>query len=158
MATILGKILPNDIAQYIYYVALNDYLQTKILIFSYNIFLIFEKHFKIIENDKKNYYLHTLFNADINRIVNVLNFVKINFIDPYKKWNINFEKKYIDQIKHWSSRILAINKKYIDDLHTNVGIEYKLLLKQKILIESIDKILDNCEYPFLMSKFASVIL
>lgn len=157
MATLLAKILPSDISQYIYYLALNDFLQNKINIYSYNMFLIFDKHLKII-NDKKNHYLHTMFNADINRIVSVLNFVKINFIDPYKKWNINFEKKYIDQIKHWSSSILAINKKYIDDLHTIVGLEYKLLLKQKLLIESIDKLLDNYEYPFLMSKFASVTL
>ena len=156
MATILTKILPNDIAQYIYYIALNDYLQNKIHIFSYNIFLIFEKHFKIIKNDKNNYNLHSLFNTDINRIISVLNFVKINFIDSYKKWNINFEKKYIDVIKHWTSKILAINKKYIDDLQYNMGIEYKLLLKQKMLLESIDKLLDNYEYPFLMSKFASV--
>ena len=156
MATLLGKILPSDIAQYIYYIALNDYIQNKILIFSYNIFLIFEKHFKIIENDKKNYNLHSLFNTDINRIISVLNFVKINFIDPYKKWNINFEKKYIDEVKRWSSKILVINTKYIDDLECNMGIEYKLLIKQKILIESIDKLLNNCEYPLLVSKFASV--
>lgn len=156
MATLLAKILPSDISQYIYYLALNDYLQNKIIIFSYNIFLIFEKHFKIIENDKNNYNLHTLFNTDINRIISVLNFVKVNFIDPYEQWNINFEKKYIDEIKDWSSIILAINKKYIDDLHNNVGIEYKLLLKQKILIESIDKLLDKQEYTFLISKFASI--
>jgi hypothetical protein len=143
MATLLGKILPSDIAQHIYFIALNDYIQNKIIIFSYNIFLIFEKHFKIIKNDKKNYNLYLLFNTDINRIISVLNFVKINFIDPYKKWNINFEKKYIDEVKCWSSKILGINTKYIDDLQSNIGLEYKLLINQKILIESIDKLLNN---------------
>lgn len=153
MATLLAKILPIDIAQYIYIIALNDYLQNKIIIFSYNIFLIFEKHFKIMKNDKNNYDLCLLFDTEINRIIYVLNFIKLNLIDPYKKWNINFEKKYVDEVKHWSSTILAFNKKYLKNLHSHIGIEYKLLLKQKILIESIDKMFDNYKYSFLTSKF-----
>lgn len=141
MSTLLSKILPSDIAEYIYYIALNDYLQNKIVIFSYNIFLIFEKHFKIIENDKNNYNLHSLFNTDINRIVSILNFLKKNFIDPYQKWNIKFEKKYIDEVKHWRSDILKFNQKYIDELNSTMSTEYKLLLNQKLLIKNIDKIL-----------------
>ena len=139
MATILTKILPSDVAQYIYYIALNDYLQNKVIIYSYNIFLIFEKHFKIIENDKKIYYLHTVFNTDINLIISVLKFIKINFIDPYKKWNISFEKNYNDEVKHWRSKIILFHQKYIDKIISNDSIEYKLLLKQKMLVESVDQ-------------------
>ena len=141
MTTLLSKLLPNDIADYIYYIALNEYLQQKIDIYSINMFLIFEKHINYIKQDSNIYNIISLLYSDINRVMSSLIFIQVNFIDPYKKWNINFKKSYIDEVKEWRSAILKFNQKYIDDLSSSMSIQYKLLLKQKILIENIDKIL-----------------
>jgi hypothetical protein len=143
MATLLSKLLPNEIAEYIYYISLNEYLQQKIDIYSINMFLIFEKHINYIKLDSNIYNIISLLYSDINRIISVLNFTKVNFIDPYKKWNIKFEKKYIDEVNEWRSAILKFIQKYIDELNSTMSIQYfyKLLLKQKILIKNIDEIL-----------------
>lgn len=141
MTTLLSKILPSDIAEYIYYIALNEYLQQKIDIYSINMFLIFEKHFSYIKQDSNIYNIISLLYSDINRVISSLIFIQVNFIDPYKKWNIKFEKKYIDEVNEWRSAILKFNKKYIDKLNSTMSIQYKLLLKQKLIIKNIDKIL-----------------
>lgn len=141
MTTLLSKLLPNDIADYIYYIVLNEYLQQKIDIYSINMFLIFEKHINYIKQDSNIYNIISLLYSDINRVMSSLIFIQVNFIDPYKKWNINFKKSYIDEVKEWRCAILKFNQKYIDDLSSSISIQYKLLLKQKTLIENIDKIL-----------------
>lgn len=147
MATLLAKLLPSDISQYIYYLALNDFLQNKINIYSYNMFLIFDKHLKIINNKNKEYNIPLLIITDLNKIISNLAFVKNNFINPYKKWNINFEKNYLKSIKHWSSEFLSFTKKYIEKIKSNISfeisLEYKLLLKQKYLIEMVDNLINN---------------
>lgn len=141
MSTLLSKILPSDIAEYIYYIALNGYLQQKIDIYSINMFLVFEKHFNYIKQDSCIYNITSLLYSDINRVISSLIFIQVNFIDPYKKWNINFKKSYIDEVIEWKSAILKFNQKYIDELNSTMSIQYKLLLKQKLLIKNIDKIL-----------------
>lgn len=143
MATLLSKLLPNEIAEYIYYISLNEYLQQKIDIYSINMFLIFEKHINYIKLDSNIYNITSLLYSDINRVISSLIFIQVNFIDPYKKWNINFKKSYIDEVIEWKSAILKFNQKYIDELNSTISIEYKLLIKQKLLIKNIDKILFN---------------
>lgn len=157
MATLLGRKFPHDIAEYIYHFALNKYLQEKINIYSINLDLIFEKHNKyFINNDQTVYNLDTLLTNDINIVISILKYIKNHFIYPYKKWNIWFAEDYVKSIKIWTSKLLELNKKYIDSYSDYNTINYKYLLMQKMLIEGINKLLDDDEYPFLMSKFESL--
>jgi hypothetical protein len=157
MATLLARKLPDDIAGYIYHIALNKYLQEKIDIYSINLHLIFEKHNKyFIKNDQMIYNLDMLLTNDINIVILILRYIKNNFIDPYKKWDICFTEDYINTVMVWTSKLLQLNKKYINSYSDYNTIDYKYLLMQKTLIESINYLLDDDDYPFLTSKFTSI--
>ena len=56
----------------------------------------------------------------------------------------------------WTSKLLQLNKKYINSYSDYNTIDYKYLLMQKTLIESINYLLDDDDYPFLISKFTSI--
>ena len=81
MTTLLSKLLPNDIADYIYYIALNEYLQQKIDIYSINMFLIFEKHINYIKQDSNIYNIISLLYSDINRVIFLT--IRLSFLPYY---------------------------------------------------------------------------
>ena len=47
MATLLSRILPNDIAGHIYKIVMVEFIEQKITIYTYNLYLIAEKHLYI---------------------------------------------------------------------------------------------------------------
>ena len=69
MATLLSKILPNDIAYYIYKIAIVEFMQQKITIYTYNLYLIAEKHLYINKIKPSSVYYNdiVLLHSDINK-------------------------------------------------------------------------------------------
>ena len=136
MATLLSKKIQPDIANYIYYIALNEFLQQKIAIFTNNLEIIFEKHYDYIKNDKENYNIYYLLNNDVNQVLNTLKFNTENFINPYKKWNISYTSELTSQIQTWKLNLLKFNHKYKQKLKHS-DLEYKLLNVLEIQINNV---------------------
>ena len=88
MAVLLSRIFPEDISNFIYKIALNDYIDNKILIFTHNMPLLVDKTVRYIENDRGIYNLPLLLTGDLNYLISILTFINIKFIIPYRIINI----------------------------------------------------------------------
>ena len=101
MAVLLSRIFPEDISNFIYKIALNDYIDNKILTFTHNIPLLVDKTVRYIENDRGIYNLPVLLNGDLNYLISLLTFMNSRFINPYKKWDITYFSEFKILINTW---------------------------------------------------------
>ena len=117
MATLLSRILPNDISIYIFKIAISSSANQLIIIYTYNLYLIIEKHLYNIQNiDYNCQFLEFCLIPDLNHIINAITHLN-NYLIPYKKFNseICYDKNFKLLIKNW---LFNINKKNI--IHKNL--------------------------------------
>jgi hypothetical protein len=138
MAILLSRIFPEDISNFIYKIALNDYIDNKILTFAHNIPLLVDKTVRYIENDRGIYNLPVLLNGDLNYLISILTFMNIRFINPYKKWDITYFSEFKILINTWMLKLSKLTMNYLEGVEYN-GFEYKKIL---LINDRINKILD----------------
>ena len=138
MAVLLSRIFPEDISNFIYKIALNDYIYNKILIFTHNMPLLVDKTVRYIENDRGIYNLPLLLTGDLNYLISILTFINIKFIIPYKKWNITYFPEFKTLINTWMLKLSKLTMNYLEGVEYN-GFEYKKIL---LVNDKINKILD----------------
>lgn len=138
MAVLLSRIFPEDISNFIYKIALNDYIDNKILTFAHNIPLLVDKTVRYIENDRGIYNLPVLLNGDLNYLISILTFMNIRFINPYKKWDITYFSEFKILINTWMLKLSKLTMNYLEGVEYN-GFEYKKIL---LINDRINKILD----------------
>lgn len=138
MAVLLSRIFPEDISNFIYKIALNDYIDNKILTFTHNIPLLVDKTVRYIENDRGIYNLPVLLNGDLNYLMSILTFINSRFINPYKKWDITYFSEFKILINTWMLKLSILTMNYLEGVEYN-GFEYKKIL---LINDKINKILD----------------
>jgi hypothetical protein len=138
MALLLSRIFPEDISNFIYKIALNNYVKDKIFICTYNVPLLVDKTIQCIENDKGIYNLPLLLNRDLSYLILLLTFINAKFINPYKKWKITYVSEFKSLINNWMLKLSKFTTKYLNNTQYG-GHEYKKILLVKM---KINKILD----------------
>ena len=138
MAVLLSRIFPEDISNFIYKIALNDYIDNKILIFTHNMPLLVDKTVRYIERDRGIYNLPLLLNGDLNYLISILTFINSRFINPYKKWDITYFSEFKILINTWMLKLSILTMNYLEGVEYN-GFEYKKIL---LVNDKINKILD----------------
>jgi hypothetical protein len=92
MITILTRLFPQDISEYIYNLLIKDYINTKLIGKIYNNCLIMEKHnirYHEIVINRGLYYNPSLEYIELVNVCKFLKYVKLNFIN--KKY-YNYDK------------------------------------------------------------------
>lgn len=139
MATLLSRIFPNDIANNIYKIAIIKYIQEKIAIYTYNLYLIAEKHLNIKYENGSSLDLIILLNSDINQAIRILTIINKNFIEPYVKFGVNYSEDFKIIFNRW---IEYLNKLLINNVFDNRIAVYDFILhlrKQIIILDSLIK-------------------
>lgn len=134
MAKLLSKILPTDIANHIYEIAIVDFMQQKISIYTYNLYLIIEKNLNIkTYNNSFAYYLIILL-PDINKVINLLISINKKYITPYIKFGVDYDKDLKSIIIEWYNQINKIfSNKLLETPHLECN-PYFLLIKEKLVL------------------------
>ena len=109
MATILSKIFPEDIAIYIYTIALLEYAQNQIATYTYNIYLIAEKHMRMFS--KYGYVLLAMppqLEHDIGIILRSLTRINNKLIIPYSKFGVDYSLDFKNMFNIWIKQLYVL--------------------------------------------------
>lgn len=109
MATILSKIFPEDIATYIYTIALLEYAQNQIATYTYNIYLIAEKHMRMFSNYE--YILLVIppqLEHDIGIILRSLTRINNKLIIPYSKFGVDYSLDFKNMFNIWIKQLYIL--------------------------------------------------
>lgn len=121
MATLLSKIVNEDIAKYIYKIALQEFLDEKLYILCFNVPWIIKKHEDTFCKDC--HYNLLLIISDIKLIFNLINKFNINYLKKYNDFNIKICIDFQTLILNWCYLINNLNKNqqpYIEKTITNL--------------------------------------
>ena len=132
MATLLSKIFPNDVANYIYKIAIVEFIEQNIMIYTYNIYLIIEKHSKM--NIFFGFDLLMLLTRDINMVINTLNMINNKYIIPYKKFEVDYSLDFKKNITIWINHLTKIYDDYLLYDNRLINNPHFINLRKKILL------------------------
>ena len=138
MATLLSKILPNDIANHIYKIVIVEFIEQKITIYTYNLYLITEKHLRLKPIDVKiSCYLLTIL-PDINKLIQILTFLNEKYITPYIKFEIRYNNDFKIIVNKWITKLQnMLNKKLTKEPYLANNSNFLLLQKKILLLDNL---------------------
>ena len=140
MALLLSRVTLPELAEKIYTIALQEYLDEIIEYKCFNVPLIIMKNEREYKDNTKIYSLHSLL-SDLRNIRNNLESFKSNILSKYKNYNILFPIQFKNLISKWI--IFVRNIKYVkDDINE---------MSRNNLLYSIENIINNKSNYQIMS-------
>ena len=138
MRTLLSRILPNDIANHIYKIVIVEFIEQKITIYTYNLYLIAEKHLRLkpIDVTISYYFLTTL--PDINKLIQILTFLNEKYITPYINFGISYNNDFKIIVNKWITKLQNIlNTKLTKEPYLANNSNFLLLQKKILLLNNL---------------------
>ena len=132
MALLLSRVTLPELAQKIYSIALQEYIDEIIEYKCFNIPLIIMKNAREFIDNNKIYLLYTLL-TDVRNVRNNLESFKSNILSKYKNYNVVFPEHFKDLINKWI--IFIKNIKHVKNDITEMCLNN--------LLYSIENIINN---------------
>ena len=130
MALLLSRVTLPELAEKIYTIALQEYLDEIIEYKCFNIPLIFMKNAREFIDNNKIYLLHTLL-TDVRNVRNNLESFKSNILSKYKNYNIHFPLEFKELISKWMNFVRNI--KHTENDFTSMSLDSLLFSIENII-------------------------
>ena len=135
MILLLSRIFSYDISFYIYKIALNNYVNEKILIYTYNLYLIIDKNLSKT-NIKMSYNTIYFLLPDIKQVTDTITLLNDKYIHKYKKYQVAYDNEFKNEYNKYLQYLNNIVKDSLERDKLLVNNPHFTMFQKKIFILS----------------------